>query len=564
MKEHMVITIMANVGFSAPYTAYIVWVQYLPLYFNQAWAGKFTYQILVALSTNFIGYGLAGLTRRFLVYPARAIWPSNLATIALNRAFHSETNAPANGWTVSRMRWFTYCFVAMFIYFWFPNYLVVAMSYFNWTTWIAPQNVHLAAITGTYGGLGLNPFPTWDWNQCTAVVDPLINPFYSTFNSFLGTLLTFPIIVAIWYTNTWNTAYIPINSNNVHDNTGARYHVLNVVNEHGLYDEASYKAYSPAYLSAARAFVYGMFFALYTSTITHTYLYNRQEIVAGFRNLIRGKSAFADSKDVHTRLMRSYREVPEYVYFGVLALAIALGAAGVGAYPTQTSPAVVLYGVFLAIIFCIPCGVIMSITNVEISLNVIAELFGGLWFPGNATAMNYFKSYGYVTTSHTLHFAQDLKLAHYIHIPPWVTFNCQMVATFVSTFVCTAILNYQMTIPDVCTPNQKDRFTCPGANTFFTASVLWGTIGPKKMYGSGAIYNGLVWCFLIGAVLPIPFYLLRGRFKFLQYFHVPVFLTGGIIWAPYNLSHAWAGIPLAFVFNYYIKRRFLAWWSKYN
>jgi hypothetical protein len=52
----------------------IIWVQYLPLYFNSAWATNFGYQIMVALSTNFIGYGLAGLTRRFLVYPAYAIW----------------------------------------------------------------------------------------------------------------------------------------------------------------------------------------------------------------------------------------------------------------------------------------------------------------------------------------------------------------------------------------------------------------------------------------------------------------------------------------------------------
>jgi hypothetical protein len=77
-------------------------VQYLPIYFNQQWASDFGYQrefdpalsqsrtphpgglVLVALSTNFIGYGLAGLTRRFLVYPSRAIWPGDLAIIALN------------------------------------------------------------------------------------------------------------------------------------------------------------------------------------------------------------------------------------------------------------------------------------------------------------------------------------------------------------------------------------------------------------------------------------------------------------------------------------------------
>ena len=318
-------------------------------------------------------------------------------------------------------------------------------------------------------------------------------------------------------------------------------------------------------MSAANSFIYGAFFAVYTSTITHAALYHRREIASGFKNLIARKSAFANSKDVHTRLMRSYKEVPEWVYLIVLCASIAIGAASIAVYPTNTSPAVVLYGVFLAIIFCIPCGIIMAITNVEVTLNVVAELFGGLWFPGNATAMNYFKAYGYVTTSHTLHFAQDLKLAHYIHIPPWVTFNCQMFATFVSTFVCTAILNYQMTkIPDVCTPGQKDHFTCPGVNTFFTASVLWGTLGPKKMFGAGAIYNGLLWCFLIGALLPIPFYYLSRKWKGFQYFHAPVFLYGGLVWAPYNLSNIWPAVPVAWLFNYYIKRRYLGWWSKYN
>ncbi|KAJ7790206.1 OPT oligopeptide transporter protein-domain-containing protein [Mycena leptocephala] len=169
-KEHMIIT--------TPYTNNIIWVQYLPLYFNQSWATGdifplLGYQILVALSTNFIGYGLAGLTRRFLVYPASAIWYNNLSIIALNRAFHAEKETVANGWRLSRMRWFVYCFSAMFVYFWFPT-----LSYFNWMTWIAPDNISLAAITGSVSGLGLNPIPTFDWNQLVYAVDPLIYPFF--------------------------------------------------------------------------------------------------------------------------------------------------------------------------------------------------------------------------------------------------------------------------------------------------------------------------------------------------------------------------------------------------
>jgi OPT family oligopeptide transporter len=200
-----------------------------------------------------------------------------------------------------------------------------------------------------------------------------------------------------------------------------------------------------------------------------------------------------------------------------------------------------------------------------IYLTAIVELFGGLWFPGNAIAINYTEIYGSITIIRALASAEDLKLAHYLHIAPWVTFNCQMWATFVSTLVCTAVLNYQMNkIPDVCSPTQKDRFTCPEGKAFFADSVLWGTLGPKKMFGPGATYNGLLWCFPLGAVLPIPFYFLRKKFKIFAYFHVPAFLAGGLDWASGNMTAIWPAVPVAYVFNYYIRRRYLGWWSKYN
>jgi hypothetical protein len=233
----------------------------------------------------------------------------------------------------------------MFIYSWFPSYIIQAMSYFNWMTWIAPHSVNLAAVTGSVGGLGLNPLPTWDWHQLTAIAEPLIDPFYTVIHIFLGTLITAPIILTIWYTNTWNTAYIPINDSRVWDNTGSLYNGSRVVdNDTTSFNKEGYKAYSPPYLSAGNAVNYGTNFAICAAIISHTILYHRREIVAGFRNLISRKSAFADNKDVHSRLMRNYREVPDSVYFGVLIASIALGVAGVGAFPTHTSPAVVLYG----------------------------------------------------------------------------------------------------------------------------------------------------------------------------------------------------------------------------
>lgn len=44
-------------------------------------------------------------------------------------------------------------------------------------------------------------------------------------------------------------------------------------------------------------------------------------------------------------------------------------------------------------------------------------------------------------------------------------------------------------IDGVCTADQKQGITCPNAKTFFNASVIWGVVGPKRMFSSGALYS---------------------------------------------------------------------------
>ena len=43
-KEHMLITVMANVSFDVGYSGYIIVVQLVPTFFNQGWARNFGYQ----------------------------------------------------------------------------------------------------------------------------------------------------------------------------------------------------------------------------------------------------------------------------------------------------------------------------------------------------------------------------------------------------------------------------------------------------------------------------------------------------------------------------------------
>jgi len=66
------------------------------------------------------------------------------------------------------------------------------------------------------------------------------------------------------------------------------------------------------------------------------------------------------------------------------------------------------------------------------------------------------------------------------------------------------------------------RFTCPGPNTFFTAAVLWGTIGPIKVFGHEGQYGMLLLGFPLGIITPILFYFLIKKFprnKYLRQIH---------------------------------------------
>jgi hypothetical protein len=119
-KEHMLITIMATVAYNTPYTNYTIFVQALPVYFNQPYAYKFGYQILCSMGSNFVGFGLAGIARKFLVFPSFCVWPTSLVTVALNKAFHTEINEPVPGpfkriYTWSREKFFLWAFITMFM-----------------------------------------------------------------------------------------------------------------------------------------------------------------------------------------------------------------------------------------------------------------------------------------------------------------------------------------------------------------------------------------------------------------------------------------------------------------
>jgi len=81
-----------------------------------------------------------------------------------------------------------------------------------------------------------------------------------------------------------------------------------------------------------------------------------------------------------------------------------------------------------------------AISNVQVGLNVITEFVAAYALPGRPIANMTFKTYGYMAMSQGLTFSQDLKLGHYMHVPPIMMFSVQVLATIWGGLVNVGVL----------------------------------------------------------------------------------------------------------------------------
>jgi OPT family small oligopeptide transporter len=555
IKEHVCITVMANISLYGAYATDIIATQ--KIFYQQE--TSYAYTILLALSTQIIGFALAGFLRRFLVWPASMIWPGALVNAALFNTLHKNYRKRDRG-HMSREKFFVIAFVCSFVWYWIPGFLFTGLSVFNWACWIAPENVVVNALFGTGTGLGMSIL-TFDWSMISFVSSPLVSPWWSQMNTGAALILFFWIVTpAVYFSNTWFTKFMPISTIASFDNTGMPYDPT-LVMSNGTFDAAKFEAYSPVYMPASLAIAYGIAFASFTAVIVHTFLWFRRDIVRRFR------SSLKDERDVHSRLMQVYPEVPGvwYALVGLISLLFLL--VSIEIFPTRLPIWGALLALGLAAMLAIPVGMIQAITNQQVGLQVMHELIAGYIWPGRPVANMIFKALAHVGTNQAVSFAADLKLGHYMKVPPRMMFSVQVVAAIIGCFVSTGVQEWMFAnIQDICTPGQVNGFTCPSTNTLGTSSIIWGGIGPAKLFSPGQMYSGLLWFFLAGALAPIPFYFLAKRFplSFWRYISMPVFFAGVGAMPPASGINYASWVITGFIFNYCIRRFHFRWWMRYN
>ncbi|CCM05021.1 uncharacterized protein FIBRA_07220 [Fibroporia radiculosa] len=562
VKEHVLITIMASVGASSAYATDIIAVQ--RVYYNQEY--NFGYQWMVVMSTQiasrFIGFSIGGILRRFLVQPPSMIWPTNLVTCALFNTLHQQEYAGiGNRGGIRRERFFTYVFLGSFTWYWFPEYIFQALSYFNWVCWIVPNNVVINQLFGYSSGLGMSLI-TFDWAQISYIGSPLATPWWAEANIAVGFVFFFWILTPIlYYTDTWYSSYMPMSSRTSFDRYGNSYNITAIINSDASLNVEKYEAYSPLFLSTTFAMSYGLSFASITSIITHTFLYFRKQI------WVQSRRSMSEQPDIHARLMSRYRQVPEWWYATLLLSMFVFGIVAIEVWRTQFPVWAFVLSLIIAFVYCVPVGMIQAITNQQLGLNVITELIIGYALPGRPIAMMMFKTWGYITMYQALQFASDFKLGHYMKISPRPMFWCQVVATVIAGTVQLGVQAWMFTnIPDMCSPTQENGFICPSTEVFGTASFIWGVIGPARQFSKGQIYYGLVWFFLVGAVCPAVAWAISRRWpnSFIKYVNFPVIFSGTGAIPPASAVNYVPWAIVGFIFNYVIRRRHFSWWTKYN
>ncbi|KAI3891831.1 hypothetical protein MKW92_052718 [Papaver armeniacum] len=562
IKEHVLITIFANSGAGSVYAIHIVNV--VKVFYKKSIS--FPIALIIVFTTQVLGFGWAGMFRRFLVEPAAMWWPANLVQVSLFRALHEKDNRKKGGMT--RTQFFMIVLISSFAYYILPGYLFPMLTSLSWVCWVFPKSVLAHQLGSGMSGLGIGAI-SLDWSATAYLSSPLANPWFATANVAVGFALIMYIItpIAYWF-NFYKAKNFPIFSKGLFTTSGQDYDISSIVNKNFQVDLSAYENSGPLHLSTQFAMSYGVGFATLTATLVHVFLFHGREIME------QAKSAFKEKKmDIHTRLMAKYKPVPEWWFVCILIITVAATIFSCEYFNSQLQLRWwgVLFACGIAFFFTLPIGIITATTNQTPGLNIITEYVIGLIIPGQPVANICFKTYGYISMTQALTFLQDFKLGHYMKIPPKAMFMAQVIGTVIAALVYLGTAWWLIeTVPNFCNTKllpANSPWTCPGDHVFYDASVIWGLIGPRRIFGDLGTYSGINWFFLVGAIAPVLVWLAHKKFpaqRWISLIHMPVLMGATASMPPATAINYTSFVTIGFLSGFVVYRYRQDWWRRHN
>ncbi|GER52828.1 oligopeptide transporter [Striga asiatica] len=270
LKEHCLITIFANAGTTSVYAVNIITIV-KAFYHRQL---NPVAALLLTHTTQMLGYGWAGIFRKYLVDSPYMWWPANLVQVSLFRALHEVEIRPKGGLT--RLQFFIMVLASSFSYYIIPNYLFPSITALSFVCWIWKDSVTAQQIGSGLHGLGLGSFAL-DWSTVAGFLgSPLATPGFAIVNMLVGFVLVVYVALPVAYwTDLYGARKFPIISSHVFDANGKAYNISEILIESSFeFNRAGYDGYSKVNLSVFFVLAYGLSFAGLAATVSHVALFH--------------------------------------------------------------------------------------------------------------------------------------------------------------------------------------------------------------------------------------------------------------------------------------------------
>ncbi|KAJ3238550.1 hypothetical protein HDU78_003436 [Chytriomyces hyalinus] len=612
-KEHILILVFCSAT-TQVYASVNIIVQrfYLKMPMSPAWC------FIFILVNNVYGYGFAGMFRKFLVRPSAMLWPQILTHIALVRTLHNshddqlkqeqethemeftatrafststdkslldepgtlETQTPPRRSPWSRVKVFIVCAGIMFVWQFVPSYIAPFFGAVSVLCLALPTTDAFSKFRlfgSAQQGVGLLSF-TFDWSMMGS---PIAIPLWALVNDTIGCWLLYWLVIPLLWQFDFFGADSKLGTSPAMGPNGTGQFTLGyALNTQVLFsrnlepvsvfklletstqttlNETYYNSVKPLFITTDLAMTYGSKFMSITAAIMHVVLWYGRDIY----NRAKTATRDLDADDVHAQMIDVYPEVPDAWYVSILVIntVLALAMCEWGGFDLPWW--MVILSMVMAVALLLPSGMIFAISGIPISANVLFELVAGYMLPGKMISTMTFKTLTYVSVNQGLGLTQDLKLGHYCKIPPRDMFLVQLLSSVISSIVafvtCFGVFD---AVGDKIQAG-LDGWTATFFQNFMTSGLIWGAIGPARFFGPSSPYESLLYCFLIGAVLPIlPWFFHRqGWGRWWPLINIPLLVT-----LPEKIgsvrSDMISPVLVGFLVNYLIKRWNHSWWSR--
>ncbi|KAG7448856.1 oligopeptide transporter [Guyanagaster necrorhizus] len=554
LKEHVVATLIASTAANGSTAVNNFAVQRL---FYDTNVQALT-AILATFSTASFGMGLVGILRPLTVYPSEMVYWQNLLTVSVFQALHFDIHA-----NTKRIKLFWTAFTGMFIYEVIPSYVFPLLNGFS-IFCLASRKASAATVdifTNIFGGassnegLGLlNLSLDWQYIGSTYMSLPLIQQA----NAWVGYIICYIVISAIYYSNAWNSKSFPMLSTSIFSSNGTVYQQSAVFGSKWTLNQTALDEVGLPALTGSNAWANLTANLGIGGLIAHVLFFwgpYARDAIKQSRN--------KTHPDRHFQAMQKYSEAPWWWYAILLLLSFFAGLIvvlkGQTSLPWWSYIVALILGGFITPFSTLLYGRM----GTSVATNQLMKMVPGALNPGKPVANLYFSMWSHDVVATSINLAGDLKIGQYTKIPPRVMFLTQVWGTLLAVMV--SVVDKQREV--LTDPTGTVVWSGQTLQSLNSAAVTWSHA--KQLYGCSGPYLIVPLGLPIGMVPTFFQWLIWKRWPIIGPVRVDIIILPIVYYYSSKMSSGQTSmitscIIVGLVSQFWLRRYHPVWYRKYN